>query len=152
MKRVLPSLALVTAAICASAAPGSATTKIQVAAQITGQQWRASSQELMKRIVNAIEAFGSAGRADDLGVMVTACKQIVSSASYGARLPVPLRSMEGPWHAAMAHFVRGGEGFLSGLSTGHVVLVREATAAFRIGMADVQIAAEVANHFTNRVE
>ena len=84
--------------------------------------------------------------------MVTACKQIVSTANYGERLPVPLRSMEGPWHAAMVHFVRGGEGFLSGLSTGHVILIHEATEAFRIGMADVQIAAEVANHFTNRVE
>ena len=79
---------------------------------------RSAPEKLMKRIVNAVETFGSAGRADDLGVMVTACKQIVSSANYGARLPVPLRSMEGPWQAAMVHFVRGGEGFLSGLKQG----------------------------------
>ena len=152
MKRALASLALVIAAICASAAPGSAITKKQIAEQITGQQWRASSQELMKRIVSAVEAFLSAGKTDDLGVMVTACKQIVSTANYGERLPVPLRSMEGVWHAAMFHFVRGGEGFLSGLNTGHVILVHETTEEFRIGMTDVQIAVEVTNHFTTRVE
>jgi hypothetical protein len=145
-------VALVTAAICASAAPGTAITKKQIAERITVQHWRASSQELMKRMVNAVEAFGSAGKADDLGVMVTACKQIVSAANYGERLPVPLRSIGGPWHAAMAHFVRGGEGFLSGLNTGHVILIHEATEAFRVAMADVRTAVEVANHFTNRAE
>ena len=95
MKRVLPSLALVTAAIYASVAPGKRD-------QRKYRSWRrspansgaASSQELMKRIVNAVEAFGSVGRVDDLGVMVTACKQIVSSANYGARV---CRCLYGPW-------------------------------------------------------
>ena len=152
MKRVLASLALVAAAICASAAPGSAITKKQIAEQITVQRWHASFQELTKRIVSAVEALGSAGKANDLGVMVTACKQLASTANYGERLPVPYRPMEGPWHAAMFDFVRGGERFLSGVGTGHVILVHLATEAFRIGMADLQIVAEMVNHFPNKVE
>jgi hypothetical protein len=150
MKRALASLALVTAAVCASAAPGGTVTKTQLAAQITVQQLRADVQELTKRIVVAVEAFESAGKADNLPVMVAACKQLVSTSVDAERLPVPYRSVQVRWHAAMIYFLRGGEGFLSGLNGGHVILIHEATAAFRTGMADVQIATEAVNHLTSR--
>jgi hypothetical protein len=123
--------------------PASAITKTQITQQITVQQWRVI-QQLRGRIVSAVEAFRDAGRADDLGTMVVACKRVVSTATYAERFPLRYGPLRIRWHAAMGVFVQGGERFLNGLNAGHVIFVAEADTAFRTGIADSQIAIETA--------